>query len=101
MKTNAKPCTLKLMITGAVALLLGGCAMGPDLVESARVQAEIERTRHKMAQERKEAREERLDQQVKSFPDWVVEPPGADANALYGVGTARSRDMSAAMDKAV
>jgi len=100
MKTNAKPCALKLMTTGAAALLLGGCATGPDPVESARVQAEIERTRDRMAQERREAREEQLDQRVKALPDWVVEPPGAGANALYGVGTARSRDMSAAMDKA-
>ena len=55
MNTNAKPCALKLMITGAAALLLGGCATGPDPVESTQVQAEIERTRHQMAQERKEA----------------------------------------------
>ena len=84
----------------AITVALGGCASAPDPTQAMKKRLEVEKLQRQAASERREAREERLQERIERLPSWVTEKPQADSDGVYGVGVARSTDMSAAMDKA-
>jgi hypothetical protein len=84
----------------AITVALGGCASAPDPTQAMKERLEVEKMQRQAQNERRQAREERLQERIESLPSWVTEKPQADSDGVYGVGVARSTDMSAAMDKA-
>lgn len=83
----------------ATTIVLGGCASSPDHTEAVKERMEIEKMQRQLEAKRKEEREKRLQEQVDTLPAWVTEKPKPDSSGLYGVGVARSTDLTAALDK--
>lgn len=100
MQTRCKTKGLKVLTIAIVIALVGGCASGPSPKERAQQRVQIEQARELVEQARQKAEEKRLSSHIEALPEWVIEPPDADSNGLYGVGTARSGSVSAAIEKA-
>ena len=84
---------------GLIGLLVG-CGSIPSSLELAEQQADIERLREEHRQERVEREQQRMTDELKQVPEWLVEPPKSDTTGFYGVGASVSSQYSMALRKA-
>lgn len=87
-----------IVVTAAV---LAGCASKPTGLAIAKEEAQIAAAREKVAAERLERETKAAEGYLKRVPSWVSDPPRADGEAVYAVGTGESRRLDLAQRKAV
>jgi len=87
---------LKHIMTAVAVLSVAACSTTvPDpTVEMNKRLAELEKQQIEM-EERQKAREQiQREEELAALPDWVLEPPAADATGFYGVGVAQSKHLN-------
>lgn len=70
--------------------LLGGCASSTDSELYERL-ADLEEARIEMQETYEEREQKKREEEIALLPEWVLEPPVADATGMYGVGIAESK----------
>jgi len=92
----------RLLLGFLVALLvnLSGCSSTPSATDIAEEQAEVAEVKAQAQKEQAERNQEMMENEMKSLPSWVIEPPKADSTGFYGVGLASDLDLLNAMRKA-
>ncbi|MBD1389545.1 hypothetical protein IC617_08900 [Neiella sp. HB171785] len=89
-----------LAIVGVGFALLSGCSSTPTAEDLVKQQADLEMLRAELAEERRELEQERLEQELEQAPDWMLDPPKADATGFYGVAMSTSSQYGMALRKA-
>lgn len=84
----------------AGSLALTGCSSNPTNQDIVKEELEVQEIRAEAVANAKELQQEKMEEEMASLPDWVVEPPRTDGTGFYGVGTASDRDLVTSMRKA-
>ncbi|BCN93249.1 hypothetical protein THMIRHAM_10340 [Thiomicrorhabdus immobilis] len=94
------PTRLLLGFLAALLVTLTGCSSTPSATDIAEEQAEVAEVRAEAQKEQAERNQAMMENEMKSLPSWVIEPPKADSTGFYGVGLASDLDLLNAMRKA-
>jgi len=84
-----------------LAAVLAGCASKPTGLDIAKEEAKIAAARDKVAAEKLERETKAAQAFLKRVPSWVSDPPRADGQAVYALGTGEGKRLDMAQRKAV
>ena len=85
---------LSVLVLGSA--VLAGCSSSPSEQVYDRME-EMAEVRQTLQEQYEEREQEKREDEVDLLPDWIVEPPAADATGMYGVGIAESKRLSHAL----
>lgn len=81
------------------AALLTGCSSAPDAESIAQDEIDAQQLRYDAQQAHQAQESEKLEASIASMPKWVLSPPKADVEGVFGVGVADSKKPELAMRK--
>lgn len=81
------------------AALLTGCSSAPDAESIAQDEIDAQQLRYDAQQAHQAQESEKLEASIASMPKWVLSPPQADVEGVFGVGVADSKKPELAMRK--
>jgi len=84
----------------AAIFALGGCNTTPTRADISKDEVKAQSIHEDAEQQRLDKKQALLEREAKEIPDWVISPPKADAQGVYGVGLGSDADVLTAMRKA-